>query len=55
MAKKGEARTHVTLKCVDCNEENYRTPKNKRNTVDRLELKKYCSRCQQTTLHKEKK
>ncbi len=55
MAKKGEARERITLECLICHEENYRTEKNKRNTPDKLELKKYCSRCQKTTLHKEKK
>lgn len=54
MAKPGN-RELVTLQCTDCKEENYRTPKNKINTPDRLELKKYCSRCQKTTVHKEKK
>ena len=32
----------------------YLTEKNKRNTPDRLEQKKYCPRCKKTTLHKEK-
>lgn len=54
MAKPGN-RELVTLQCADCKEENYRTPKNKKNTPDRLELKKFCSRCQKTTIHKEKK
>ena len=29
--------------------------KNIKNTTDRLELKKYCSKCQKHTAHKEKK
>ena len=40
MAKKGEARERITLQCTECKSENYRTEKNKRNTTDRLELKK---------------
>ena len=40
MAKKGEARGRITLVCTACNNENYRTEKNKKNTTDRLELKK---------------
>lgn len=28
--------------------------KNKRNTPDRLEQKKYCPRCKKATIHKEK-
>ena len=55
MAKKGEARGLVTLKCSACGEENYRISKNKKNTPERLNLKKYCSRCQATTEHTEKK
>ena len=31
------------------------TEKNIKNTTDRLELKKYCSKCQKHTAHKEKK
>ena len=55
MAKKGEARERITLVCSECKEENYRTEKNKKNTTDRLELKKYCPKCKRTTDHKEKK
>ena len=55
MAKKGENRELVTLQCTDCKSENYRTPKNRKNTTERLELKKFCSTCRKTTVHKEKK
>lgn len=55
MAKKGEARARITLKCTVCDEENFRTEKNKKNTTDRLELNKYCPKCKKTTLHKESK
>lgn len=55
MAKKNEARGRVTLKCNTCGEENYRTSKNKKNTPERLTIKKYCSRCQATVEHTEKK
>ena len=55
MAKKGEARDNITLVCGECKGENYRTPKNKRNTPDRLELNKYCPKCRKHTEHKEKK
>lgn len=54
MAKAGN-RELVTLQCSECKEENYRQPKNKKNTPDRLELKKYCNKCQKATIHKEKK
>ena len=55
MAKKGEARARITLKCTESGEENYRTEKNKKNTTDRIELNKFCSKCKKTTLHKETK
>jgi large subunit ribosomal protein L33 len=55
MAKKGDARANVSLKCTECKHINYRTPKNKKNTTERLELKKYCNNCQKTTVHKEEK
>lgn len=54
MAKVGN-RSLVTLACVDCTEENYRVSKNKKNDPERLEINKYCSRCQKHTTHKEKK
>jgi large subunit ribosomal protein L33 len=55
MAKKGEARENITLACTVCKNENYRVEKNKRNTPERLELKKFCKHCNKTTIHKEKK
>jgi len=48
-------RVGFTLKCGVCGEENYISKKNKRNTPDRLEANKYCSRCRKSTPHKEKK
>ena len=48
-------RVLVNLECPQCNQRNYQTRKNKRNTTDRIELKKYCSRCKTHTLHKETK
>ena len=55
MAKKGEARQRITLKCTGCQNHNYRTSKNKKNTTERLELNKFCSTCRKSTLHKEDK
>jgi large subunit ribosomal protein L33 len=55
MAKKGEARQRIDLKCTECSEINYRTEKNKKNTNERLELNKYCPRCKKSTAHKETK
>lgn len=55
MAKKGEVRVRIDLQCTECQNINYRTQKNKRNTTERLELKKYCKFCRKQTNHKEKK
>ncbi len=55
MAKKGEARQRVTLKCTECDNQGYRTEKNKRNTTDKLELNKFFKKCRKTTIHKEEK
>ncbi len=54
MAKK-EVRYSLMLKCTECNEEVYLTSKNKKNTPDKIERKKYCPRCQKRTVFKEKK
>lgn len=48
-------RESVILKCNECGEENYLSSRNKKNVPDRLELKKYCPRCQKVTIHKEKR
>lgn len=55
MAKKGDARARITLRCTECKEENYRTEKNKKNTPDRLSQNKFCPKCGHTTKHEEKK
>ena len=55
MAKKNENRVLVSLVCEDCKSQNYTVSKNKKNTEGKLEVKKFCSRCNKTTAHKEKK
>ena len=45
-------RTGITLACTECKERNYTTQKNKKNDPDRMEVKKYCSRCRKHTVHK---
>ncbi|HLG21763.1 MAG TPA: 50S ribosomal protein L33 [Candidatus Manganitrophaceae bacterium] len=45
----------ITMACPDCKRRNYSTTKNKRNTPDRVELKKYCNSCRKHTDHKEVK
>jgi large subunit ribosomal protein L33 len=43
----------ITLGCTDCKQRNYTTTKNKRQTPQKLEFKKYCRFCKTHTLHKE--
>ena len=63
MAKKG-TRIVVTLECTECrtvpNSEKrspgvsrYTTEKNRRNSTERLELKKFCPQLNKMTIHKE--
>ena len=54
MAKK-ENRGGIALQCTACKEINYLTSKNKKNTEGKLEIKKFCPRCNKTTSHKERK
>ena len=61
MAKK-TSREVVTMACQNkkddvtkCNQQNYVTYKNKKNTTDRLALKKFCKYCRKKTDHKELK
>lgn len=54
-------RVQVILECTECRESNvpgvsrYVTIKNKRNTTNRVELKKYCKYERKHTLHREVK
>ena len=52
---KNENRAFLGLKCTECGEENYISTRNKKKQPEKLEVKKYCSRCKKMTLHKEKK
>ena len=45
----------LLLRCEECKRRNYSTMKNKKNTTEKLELKKYCRHCRTHTLHKETK
>ena len=53
MAKDKGARVVITLACTVCKRRNYTTTKNRLNTPQRLELKKYCKWCRRHTLHRE--
>lgn len=52
MAKKG-ARQILGLICTVCKSQNYISERNKTNTPEKLELKKYCRKCRKHTPHKE--
>lgn len=56
--KKTDARGTITLECTEAAKEGkppsrYVTSKNKRNTPDRMELKKYNPHLRRHTIHKE--
>ena len=46
-------RVGITLACTECKRRNYETNKSKRNTPDRVELRKYCRWCGRHTAHRE--
>jgi len=54
MAKK-DTRPVTTLACTECQERNYTTEKNRKNTQGRMELQKYCPRCHKHVMHRETK
>ena len=62
MAKNKGTRILITLECTECRTNinkrsagvsRYLTQKNRRNTPQRIELKKYCPHCNKSTIHKE--
>lgn len=64
MAKVKGTRIIITLECTECRTNSqkrspgvsrYTTTKNRRNTPDRLEIKKYCPNCNRHTMHRELK
>ncbi|HEY8436022.1 MAG TPA: 50S ribosomal protein L33 [Haloplasmataceae bacterium] len=48
-------RVNITLECTECKEQNYISTKNRKTNPDRLELQKYCPRCNRKTLHRERR
>lgn len=48
-------REQITFRCEKCKEENYINTKNKKKHPEKMEINKYCSRCNAKTIHKEKK
>lgn len=55
MGIKGKNDRMVVLACKECKERNYTTTKNKKTHKDRMEIKKFCSRCNAHTEHMETK
>ena len=62
MAKNKGVRIVITLECTECRSNpakrspgvsRYTTEKNRRNTTERIELKKFCPHCNKPTVHKE--
>lgn len=53
MAKATDVRPKITMACEECKNRNYITKKNRRNDPDRLEVSKFCPKCNKHTLHKE--
>lgn len=45
----------VILICEECFSRNYTTYKNKLKLIKRLEIKKFCKKCNKHTVHKESK
>jgi large subunit ribosomal protein L33 len=48
-------REKIILVCTECLSRNFTTTKNKQISKDRLEMNKFCPRCNKHTLHKESK
>ncbi len=48
-------REKVILICVECLSRNYTTKRNKITNPERMEINKFCKRCNKHTLHKESK
>ncbi len=48
-------RKKIILICSECLNRNYSTTKKVESSTERLELKKFCPRCNKVTIHKESK
>ena len=48
-------RKQIILECTECKERNYSTEKNTTNNNERIEIVKFCPRCNKRTNHKETK
>jgi large subunit ribosomal protein L33 len=52
---KSSSRIKVGLKCSESGDINYTTTKNSKTKTEKIEIKKYCSRLNKHTVHKEVK
>jgi len=43
----------IALQCSECKRRNYTTEKNRRNTPEKFEMKKYCAFDRKHTIHQE--
>jgi len=48
-------RVKIMLACTECKQRNYNSKKEKKNTPERVELRKYCRFCRKHTVHRETK
>lgn len=48
-------REKVVLVCTECLSRNYTTTKDKYSSTQRMEITKYCKKCNKHTLHRESK
>jgi len=55
MAKKTDNRNDIIMRCTECGYELRPTSKNRKNTTERLEIKKFCPKCRKQVVAKEKK
>ena len=55
MASKKQVVELVALQCGECKRKNYTTSKNRRNSQEKLEFKKFCPFDRKHTVHKEGK
>ena len=62
MAKNKGVRIVITLECTECRSNSnkrsngvsrYTSQKNRRNTSERLEVRKFCPHCNKHTIHRE--
>jgi large subunit ribosomal protein L33 len=50
-----DVRIKLQLECTECNRRNYTSNKNRRNTQEKLQLRKFCPWDRKHTLHREVK